>query len=101
MVRQMVFRLSHQARARQDNQGALWSGHAGRTGTAGKEAVAGPDQRSHRAKWGTAQDTCRGGRGGAPRPGRGANVAACELARFHFIDVAHVAMNRELACTVP
>lgn len=73
----MVFQLSHGTEARQDNKGALRAGHAERT-RIGEEAVADSHQLSHHAKWDTAEDTCRGGRGGASRPGRGANVAACK-----------------------
>lgn len=64
----MVLRLSYETRARQDNKGALRTGHAERT-RIGKEAVADPHQLSHCAKWDTTEDTCRGGCGGAPRPG--------------------------------
>lgn len=97
--RQMVFQLSHEMGARQVNKGELRAGHAGCTGI-GKESVTDPHQLSHRAKWDTAEDTCCGGRGGAPCPGRGPKVAASKSAtirfrrRFHFFDVAHANGSR-------
>lgn len=97
----MVFRLPHEMGARQINKGELRPGHAGRTGI-GKEAVADSHQLSHRAKWNTAENTCRSGRGGAPHPGRGSKVAASKSAlttrfrgHFLFFDVAHANESRD------
>jgi len=60
----MLFRLSHEMGARQDNKGELWAGHAECTGI-GKKDVVDSYQLSHLAKWDTTEDTCRGGRRGA------------------------------------